>query len=219
MKYKDCHFEVKAVQEDGFFSGYASVFGNEDSYGDIVVKGAFAETIADWQERGKMPPVLWNHKTDEPIGVYTLLKEDEKGLYVEGRLLVKDVVRAREIHALMKAGAVDGMSIGYSTVEYNYDKETDITELLKLKLWENSIVVFPANDLSRVEAVKSKLQAGELPTLPEFEKFLRDAGFSKSQATAIAGHGLRHLLGEPAKSDTAIKNALQILQGTQYGKH
>lgn len=219
MKYKDCHFEVKAVQEDGFFSGYASVFGNEDSYGDIVIKGAFAETIADWQERGKMPPVLWNHKTDEPIGVYTLLKEDEKGLYVEGRLLVKDVVRAREIHALMKAGAVDGMSIGYSTVEYNYDKETDITELLKLKLWENSIVVFPANDLSRVEAVKSKLQAGELPTLPEFEKFLRDAGFSKSQATAIAGHGLRHLLGEPAKSDTAIKNALQILQGTQYGKH
>lgn len=219
MKYKDCHFEVKAVQEDGFFSGYASVFGNEDSYGDIVIKGAFAETIADWQERGKMPPVLWNHKTDEPIGVYTLLKEDEKGLYVEGRLLVKDVVRAREIHALMKAGAVDGMSIGYSTVEYNYDKETDITELLKLKLWENSIVVFPANDLSRVEAVKSKLQAGELPTLPEFEKFLRDAGFSKSQATAIAGHGLRRLLGEPAENETAIKNALQILQGTQYGKH
>lgn len=219
MKYKDCHFEVKAVQEDGFFSGYASVFGNEDSYGDIVIKGAFAETIADWQERGKMPPVLWNHKTDEPIGVYTLLKEDEKGLYVEGRLLVKDVVRAREIHALMKAGAVDGMSIGYSTVEYNYDKETDVTELLKLKLWENSIVVFPANDLSRVEAVKSKLQAGELPTLPEFEKFLRDAGFSKSQATAIAGHGLRRLLGEPAENETAIKNALQILQGTQYGKH
>lgn len=219
MKYKDCHFEVKAVQEDGFFSGYASVFGNEDSDGDIVIKGAFAETIADWQARGKMPPVLWNHKTDEPIGVYTLLKEDEKGLYVEGRLLVKDVVRAREIHALMKAGAVDGMSIGYSTVEYNYDKETDITELLKLKLWENSIVVFPANDLSRVEAVKSKLQAGELPTLPEFEKFLREAGFSKSQATAIAGHGLRHLLGEPAENETAIKNALQILQGTQDGKH
>ena len=53
MKYKDCHFEVKAVQEDGFFSGYASVFGNEDSYGDIVIKGAFAETIADWQARGK----------------------------------------------------------------------------------------------------------------------------------------------------------------------
>lgn len=219
MKYKDCHFKVKAVQEDGFFSGYASVFGNEDSYGDIVIKGAFAETIADWQERGKMPPVLWNHKTDEPIGVYTLLKEDEKGLYVEGRLLVKDVVRAREIHALMKAGAVDGMSIGYSPVEYNYDKETNITELLKLKLWENSIVVFPANDLSRVEAVKSKLQAGELPTLPEFEKFLRDAGFSKSQATAIAGHGLRHLLGEPAKSDTAIKNALTILQGKDHGSN
>ena len=217
MKYKDCHFEVKAVQEDGFFSGYASVFGNEDSYGDIVVKGAFADTIADWKARGKMPPILWNHKPDEPLGVYTLLQEDEKGLYVEGRLLVNDVVRAREIHALMKAGAVDGMSIGYSTVEYNYNKETDVTELLKLKLWENSIVTFPANDLSRIESVKSTLQSGELPTLSEFEKFLREAGFSKSQATAIAGHGLRHLLGEPAKNATAIKNALTILQGTDHG--
>ena len=106
----------------------------------------------------------WNHKPDEPLGVYTLLQEDEKGLYVEGRLLVNDVVRAREIHALMKAGAIDGMSIGYSTIEYNYNKDTDVKELLKLKLWENSIVTFPANDLSRIESVKSTLQAGELPT-------------------------------------------------------
>ena len=213
MKYKDCHFEVKAVREDGFFSGYASFFGNVDSYGDVVVSGAFTDTIAEWRAKNKMPPVLWNHKSDEPIGVYTEIKEDEKGLYVEGRLLVNEVQRAKEIHALMKAGALDGMSIGYSTTESIYNKETGITELLKLKLWESSIVVFPANDLSRVEAVKSKLQVGELPTLPEFEKFLRDAGFSKSQATAIAGHGLRRLLGEPAENETAIKNAIQILQG------
>lgn len=223
IQFKDFNFEIKAVQEDGFFSGYASVFGNMDSYGDIVEKGAFAETLSNWQAKNKLPPVLWNHKTDEPIGVYTLMREDDRGLYVEGKLLVAEVQRAKEIHALMKAGAVDGMSIGYSTLDYRMDTENDIRYLTRVKLWENSIVTFPANDLSRIDAVKAALHDGQLPTLPEFEKFLREAGFSKTQATAIAGHGLRQLLSdsevETAKSTNqteamkSISSALSILQG------
>lgn len=101
-KTLDVSFEIKAVSDDGLFSGYGSVFGNVDSGGDIVHRGAFAKSIQEWEGRKRMPPVLWNHDRNEPIGVYTAIREDEKGLYVEGRLLVNDVQRAREIHALMK---------------------------------------------------------------------------------------------------------------------
>ena len=216
MNKKDLSFEIKAVSDDGLFSGYASVFDNVDSYGDIVRKGAFVESIGEWEAKGKMPPILWNHDPSDPIGVYTKMQEDDKGLFVEGRLLIDDVPRARQTHALMKAGAIDGLSIGYKIKEYSFDVENDIRELLKLNLGEVSIVTFPANPETRIEAVKSRLDAGELPTLPEFEKFLREAGFSKSQATAIAGHGLRKLLSDSAPEAKSIQNALNILKGTYY---
>lgn len=216
MNKKDLSFEIKAVSDDGLFSGYASVFDNVDSYGDIVRKGAFVESISEWEAKGKMPPILWNHDPSDPIGVYTKMQEDDKGLFVEGRLLIDDVPRARQTHALMKAGVIDGLSIGYRVKEYLYNVDEEVTDLIKLSLREVSIVTFPANPETRIEAVKSRLDAGELPTLPEFEKFLREAGFSKSQATAIAGHGLRKLLSDSAPEAKSIQNALNILKGTNY---
>ena len=216
MNKKDLSFEIKAVSDDGLFSGYASVFDNVDSYGDIVRKGAFVESIGEWEAKGKMPPILWNHDPSDPIGVYTKMQEDEKGLYVEGKLLIDDVPRAKQTHALMKAGVIDGLSIGYRVKEYLYNVDEEVTDLIKLSLREVSIVTFPANPETRIEAVKSRLDAGELPTLPEFEKFLREAGFSKSQATAIAGHGLRKLLSDSAPEEKSIQNALNILKGTNH---
>ena len=216
MNKKDLSFEIKAVSDDGLFSGYASVFDNVDSYGDIVRKGAFVESIGEWEAKGKMPPILWNHDPSDPIGVYTKMQEDEKGLYVEGKLLIDDVPRAKQTHALMKAGVIDGLSIGYRVKEYLYNVDEEVTDLIKLSLREVSIVTFPANPETRIEAVKSRLDAGELPTLPEFEKFLREAGFSKSQATAIAGHGLRKLLSDSAPEAKSIQNALNILKGTNH---
>ena len=213
MNKKDLSFEIKAVSDDGFFSGYASVFDNVDSYGDIVRKGAFVESIGEWEAKGKMPPILWNHDPSDPIGVYTKMQEDDKGLFVEGRLLIDDVPRAKQTHALMKAGVIDGLSIGYRVKEYLYNVDEEVTDLIKLSLREVSIVTFPANPETRIEAVKSRLDAGELPTLPEFEKFLREAGFSKSQATAIAGHGLRKLLSDSVPEAKSIQNALNILKG------
>ena len=210
MNKKDLSFEIKAVSDDGFFSGYASVFDNVDSYGDIVRKGAFVESISEWEAKGKMPPILWNHDPSDPIGIYTKMQEDDKGLYVEGKLLIDDVPRARQTHALMKAGVIDGLSIGYRVKEYLYNVDEEVTDLIKLSLREVSIVTFPANPETRIEAVKSRLDAGELPTLPEFEKFLREAGFSKSQATAIAGHGLRKLLSDSVPEAKSIQNALNI---------
>ena len=216
MNKKDLSFEIKAVSDDGLFSGYASVFDNVDSYGDIVRKGAFVESIGEWEAKGKMPPILWNHDPSDPIGVYTKMQEDDKGLFVEGRLLIDDVPRAKQTHALMKAGVIDGLSIGYRVKEYLYNVDEEVTDLIKLSLREVSIVTFPANPETRIEAVKSRLDAGELPTLPEFEKFLREAGFSKSQATEIAGHGLRKLLSDSAPEAKSIQNALNILKGTYY---
>ena len=216
MNKKDLSFEIKAVSDDGLFSGYASVFDNVDSYGDIVRKGAFVESISEWEAKGKMPPILWNHDPSDPIGIYTKMQEDDKGLYVEGKLLIDDVPRAKQTHALMKAGVIDGLSIGYRVKEYLYNVDEEVTDLIKLSLREVSIVTFPANPETRIDAVKSRLDAGELPTLPEFEKFLREAGFSKSQATAIAGHGLRKLLIDSAPEAKSIQNALNILKGTYY---
>lgn len=218
MNRKSFNLNIKAVQEDGFFSGYGAVFGNLDWYNDIILPGAFKNTLAKWNEKGKFPPVLWNHSSNEPIGVYTKLVEDERGLYVEGKLLVDDVPKAKSTHALLKAGAIDGLSIGYRTVKSSYNENTDIRELIELDLGEISIVTTPANEKSTVISVKSKLEEGELPSLPEFEKFLRESGFSKSQATAIAGKGLRHLLSESEDEKfqaKSISNALNILKGSQ----
>ncbi|QNX42928.1 HK97 family phage prohead protease [Acinetobacter seifertii] len=199
-----------------FFSGYLAVFNNIDSHGDVIRKGAFLKTIEEWNSKGKYPAIFWNHDPDEPIGVFTLMREDEKGLYVEGRLLISDIVRAKSTYALMKVKAIDGMSIGYITIQATQDPQTMIRELLELELVEGSIVAFPSNPNSLISSVKSKLQDGELPSLPEFEKFLRESGFSKTQATVIASKGLRHLLseseGENEKANS-ISNALNILIG------
>lgn len=217
MNRKSFNLKIKAVQEDGFFSGYGAVFGNVDWYNDVILPGAFAKSLEKWAEKNKMPPVLWNHNDGEPIGVYTNIYEDEKGLFVEGRLLVDDVPRAKSTHALLKAGAIDGLSIGYKTKKAN-QQTNGIRELIELDLGEISIVTMPANEESLITSVKSKLEDGELPTLPEFEKFLRESGFSKTQATAIAGKGLRHLLSESEDEKLQAKsilNALNILKGSQ----
>lgn len=209
-KTLDVTFDIKAVEDDGFFSGYGSIFGNVDSYREVVKQGAFTKSLGDWQARSRLPPVLWNHNHNEPIGVYTKMEEDESGLYVEGKLLVSEVQRAREIHALMKAGAIDGMSIGYS-VKRSQKADQGVINLLELKLFEVSVVTFPANEESRVDAVKAALDEGELPTLPEFEKFLREAGFSKTQSAAIATGGLSKLLRSESDDDPATKSVSEAL--------
>lgn len=215
MTRKSFNFELKAVQEDGFFSGYGAVFGNVDWYNDVILPGAFKASLEKWQSKNKMPPVLWNHNDSEPIGVYTQIYEDEKGLFVEGKLLIDDVPRAKSTYALLKAGAIDGLSIGYSTKKAN-QQGNGVRELIEVDIGEVSIVTQPANDRSLITSVKNKLEDGELPTLPEFEKFLRESGFSKSQSTAIASKGLRSLLSESEeqiKEAKSVSNALNILKG------
>jgi HK97 family phage prohead protease len=209
---QDFHFEIKAVEKDGFFSGYGSVFGVLDSYREIVAPGAFTTSLAERSAKGRKLPILWQHRSDQPLGTYELVKEDSTGLYLEGRLLVNDVVQAREAHALVKAGAVTGLSIGYYVQADVYDEKERIRTLTKLALEETSLVTFPANDAARVESVKSRLARGDQLTLNEFEGLLREAGFSKSQATAIAGRGYKYLLERSESDPPGAPSLLKSLQ-------
>ena len=221
LKVRDFHFEVKAadVAEDGSFTGYGSVFGNEDSYGEVVAKGAFKKSLKELASKKRLVPVLWQHRSDQPLGVYSEMGEDETGLWVKGQLLVDSVAQAKEAHALMKAGAVTGLSIGYWVRKSTYDEVTKIRTLLELDLVEVSLVTFPANDDARIESVKFKLAHGQLPTLPEFERFLREAGLSKTQAAVIANRGLAHLLRSESEGEatTTKSEGLRALSDTLSG--
>lgn len=215
LKVRDFDLSVKAedISDDGLFTGYGSVANVVDSYNEIVAPGAFKKSLAELKLKNRKVPVLWQHRSSEPIGVYDELVEDEAGLRVKGRLLVDHVAQAKEAHALMRAGAVTGLSIGYWVRQSSYDEKTGVRTLLEVDLIEVSLVTFPANDDARIDAVKFKLAHGELPTLPEFERLLREAGFSKTKAAAVAAHGLPHLLrsesgGSPETSGADFLAAL-----------
>lgn len=180
-KTLDCAFQLKALSDSGTFSGYGSVFNVEDSYGDIVLPGAFADSLAAQKAKNRMPAMLWQHRSAEPLGVYTAMSEDNLGLKVEGQLALT-TVRGAEAHALLKMNALSGLSIGYMPREDSYDKVTGITTLKKVDLWEVSLVTFPANDAARVQGVKT---IETIDSIRDAEKYLRDAGFSRKEAVAF----------------------------------
>jgi HK97 family phage prohead protease len=145
-------FQVKSLQEDGVFAGYASVFGVLDSQSDIIEQGAFRLSINGRTHEIKL---LWQHDMREPIGVITTLKEDALGLYIEGRLLVNQVARAAEAYELIKSGVVQGLSIGYSPVRFRYDEKRKVRHISQVDLWEVSLVTFPANHAAQITVIKS----------------------------------------------------------------
>lgn len=147
--------QLKQLDDDGRFAGYASIFGVVDNQNDMMRRGAFMRTL---EEQDGDIRLLWQHRFEEPIGIFSLLREDARGLYVEGRLLL-DVQRAREAHALLKAGAICGLSIGYVPVKYHIDADTGVRVLEEVALYEVSLVTFPANSEATVHAVK---EDGEL---------------------------------------------------------
>jgi HK97 family phage prohead protease len=195
LRHRDFPLELKKVSDKGTFAGYGSVFGVVDSYKEIVAPGAFADSLAEIEAKGRPLPALWQHRSSEPVGIFTKLAEDERGLACEGQLAIgRNVVRADEAHALMELGAVSGLSIGYFVREDSYDQKTGIRTLKRLELVEISVVTFPANDDARIDTIKSKLAHGTLPSLRQFEDLLKSEGFSKTQAAIIATRGLAHLL-------------------------
>ncbi|ODS56802.1 MAG: primosomal replication protein N [Agrobacterium sp. SCN 61-19] len=144
---------LKGVAGDGRFSGYASLFGEVDLGRDAIEPGAFAASLTKRGAGGVR--MLFQHDPAEVIGRWTEIREDERGLYVEGRLAT-DVARAREVHALMKAGALDGLSIGFRAVKTRADRKTGVRRILEADLWEISVVTFPMLPTARVSNVKHR---------------------------------------------------------------
>jgi hypothetical protein len=198
--------EIKALKETGEFEGYGSTFGGEpDAYGDVIAAGAYADSLKAHKAKGTMPKLFWQHDPGQPIGKWLEAKEDDHGLLMRGRMNM-DVQRGREAHALLKAGDIDGLSIGYRIKEYSVDTETGVWTLEKLDLVEVSIVSVGANEQAVVQSVKAakaahdlteKLKAGDRLTEREFEVWLKGLGFSNSQAERAARLHLKGQ-GEPA---------------------
>lgn len=164
--------QVKSLGEDGSFEGQLAVYNNVDLGGDAILPGAFTKTI---QERGSQIPLLWQHKSDEPIGTLTLI-DSATSLNVKGQLLM-DLDLAKKAYILLKARVIKGMSIGFDTIKDNM--ENGVRQLKEVRLWEGSIVTFPMNEAAMVTSIKS---AGGSETKEDFntelaEVQLQDAGW------------------------------------------
>lgn len=191
--------ELKSVQDDGSFEGYASTFGERDLGGDIVEPGAFTKTL---KARGaKGVKMLADHDPRQRIGVWTDLTEDAKGLFVKGRLLTEKA-NGREALIDLKAGALDAMSIGFRPKSDSYDGRRRARLLKEVDLLEISLVPFPMNEGARVTAVKS-LSDMDTEDWREIEATLRTKGLSRADAVkAVSGfkEWLRRDAGEPDTS-------------------
>ena len=147
---KQFTLELKEDQEPGRFSGYASVFDKVDLHGDVVQKGAFTRTIG----RRKEFPLLWYHDPRDPIGVIESAKEDERGLLIEGQLML-DLARGAEVYKLVKRKVISGLSIGFDTVKAKFDEDKKVRIITEVNLWEVSVVTFQAQPLAKIARVKS----------------------------------------------------------------
>ena len=216
--------EVKFAgpENDMSFSGYGAVFGNVDSYGDVISPGAFADTLARAKSTNDWPAMLSQHGSflggdgNTPVGVWANMHEDQKGLVVEGKLA--PTPRGQELYSLMKMTprpAINGLSIGYVPKEWSARSrpEDPRRTLKKVDLMEVSIVTMPANPKARVTQVKSG-------SIREFEAFLRDAGgFSQAQAKAIAASGFKSIEAmRDAGDGQDLEASIERLLGTLTGK-
>lgn len=181
---------LKTLDEGGSFSGYASVFGVQDYDGDVIVRGAFRRSIEKARESGKYPKMLWQHRPDMICGRWTEMSEDDHGLMVRGQCIL-EVDEGRKAYALLKAGVLDGLSVGFNITERGSGRVIEQADL-----WEVSLVTWGANPEALVTQVKARKSARD------FELFLRESGFSRKEAVAIASRGFK-AIGDQSDSGAA----------------
>lgn len=194
----DC--ELKFADETGIVEGYASVFGLLDRGGDIVLPGAFKASLADWRRKKRTPPMLWQHCPENPVGIWTDLSEDEKGLKVTGRL-VMEAPQAAIARALIKAGAVTSLSIGYLTVDADIDRTTGVRNLKKLDLWEISLVTFPMLPEAQITGVKGFDER-------TLEQALRDEGLSIREAKLAVSVVRKQVLRDGGRNEPTSRDGM-----------
>ncbi|WP_170937350.1 MULTISPECIES: HK97 family phage prohead protease [Rhodomicrobium] len=188
----------------GAFEGYASLFGAEDQSRDLVMPGAFRASLA---RRGAQNiRMLFQHDPAEPIGAWDEIREDARGLYVRGRL-IEGVARAREILALLREGAIDGLSIGFRAQKALRDARTGQRRLVEIDLWEVSIVTFPMLPGARVSAVKRGAPSAGSPARP----CRTLAAFSPALSAGPSGRpGSRPAALSPARRETRPGGGLRL---------
>lgn len=215
MKHKlltldQCEVKFANSGEAHTFKGYASVFNGLDAYGDMIAPGAYTKTL---ENRSRPIRMRWNH-FGPVIGKWTVLEQDEKGLYVEGELTPQHSV-AEDVAASLKHGAVSGLSIGFRIVEE--EMRGDARLLKEIDLIEISVVEEPADEMALVSGFKSEIN--EMTTFKEVEKLLRDVGgFSKADAIALVGRVKSMSLGDQGDNPKASDEELKQLLSGRYSK-
>jgi HK97 family phage prohead protease len=217
MEHKSINLEAaqfKLRSDESTFTGYASTFGNVDSYGDTIVKGAYAGTLA---ENG-LPKMFFNHDSSAvPIGKWVDAKEDDYGLLLTGEFTPGNTL-ANEVKAALKHGTLDSMSIGYALKKGDFE-EKDGGRLIKRvsRLAETSIVTFPADkfarvDLASVKSIDFEALLPECKTERDIERLLRDAGLGKWEAMAIVSRSKAIFEGRDSPEDAQAKTTAMVLE-------
>lgn len=209
-------FEIKSSEiksddsgEFGYFTGYASTFGNVDRTNDIIQPNAFTKSL-----QTRKPKMYWQHMMSKPIGSFPVIQEDAKGLYVEGRINLGTSL-GKDAYALVKAKDIDSMSIGYVANKYEIDEKTGTRSLKELDLWEISLVSEPANTAAMITSVKS---IEEAKSLADIEKILRDYDFSKKDAKILISR-IKQISSERDAEDVAAeREALNAKNDEAVGK-
>jgi len=201
-------FEIKFDEaRKGFFSGYASKFNGVDSHGDTVIPGAYSKTVT---QRERPIAMRWNH-TGPVIGKWLKVEEDERGLYVEGELTPGHSV-ASDVYALMKHGAVSGLSIGYRVPAGGSEKKGDVRLLKQIDLVEISVVESPADLNALIGDVKSAIE--RVDSLKEAEELLRNQGFTRSEACSLVSR-IKALAHGEREAETKTAEIAGIFQHFQ----
>lgn len=206
MDELDFALDAKAIDDDGNIEGLAVGYGDIDHGGDIVMPGAISASI----NGRKSLPMLLYHDQKRPAGVWNSFSETSEGLLVKGRFSMSTSL-GKEAHGLARDGALSGLSMGYKTIRQKFEGKA--RHLVEVALHEISLVTIPMHDRTRIISVKDILAGGDMPTVREFEEFLRDAGgFSKSLATAIAAKATPHLRGDPGVKASELAEYLSALR-------
>ncbi len=210
---------VKAEGDPGEIEGYGSLWDKVDSYGEVVKQGAFTKSLKAWRKLKRPIPMLWQHRSDQPIGVWDQFEEDDKGLKLAGRLNL-ETQRGQEAWSDVKMQAVTGLSIGYYEIKADpYDfNNSEPRQLIELDLREISPVTFPALKEAQIDAVKARLARGERLTVREFEGWLREKlRVSRSDSEEIATLGykawIQREVGPGAMEDAGLKALSDSLAG------
>jgi uncharacterized protein len=213
MERKSYDIELKSLDDKGRFSGYGTTWGNVDREGDVVVKGAFEESLAEHKAAGTLPSMYFNHDAKLQCGDWLSMVEDQKGLLVEGQLwLGQGIPCAEQAYRMLKGTGVKGLSNGFITRKKSASPPKGVRKSIeKAELIETSLTSIPMNTRALVTSVKSM----DVITLKDAEEILRDAGFSISEAKAFIS-GLKKGL-EPARdeqADAALEALTKLAQRT-----